>query len=133
MNASERTKVNKYFTMPLEGKENGRKPLKKSVLIKSFSPRSQQYDANFSSVCPRMPCWRFTPHDRSTEPKRIPITESTTHIESKPLKRVQSINKKATESEEWVVEKASRKVYESMRVRNGHAEANNQRLQYSSQ
>ena len=66
MSHCERMKVNKYFTMLSEGKENSKKILKKMILIKNFNPKSRQYDANFNSVCPRMPCWRFTPHDRST-------------------------------------------------------------------
>ena len=58
-------KIDHYFSSLSDSKTavDSRKG-KTGLLIRKIDPHSQQYDANFDTVCKRSPRWGFSPHDR---------------------------------------------------------------------
>jgi len=58
-------KIDHYFSSFSDSKNGAdARMTKTSLLIRRIDPHSQQYDANFDTVCRRSPRWGFSPHDR---------------------------------------------------------------------
>jgi hypothetical protein len=120
-------KVDKYFlSLSDSSKALGEvKKSKSSLLIRRINPHSQQYDANLDAVSHRSPCWTFSPHERviGENLKNDALILENQVVRAKRIKTSEKRVRKdrnaglnrASESEEYVLEKVQRKIYEEMR------------------